>query len=116
MERLIRYSKFARYLLALGLALVSCCRRGWGEVLKVSQPNQSLYPTRTCSTPVGTVPRGRGDVERQAGDWYKVEYQGNRLAQPPGLSRPRRFQIQSGRAVNRHPGEADQQRRSGVGR
>ena len=69
----------AKYVLALGLALVlmgpAIC---WGEVLKVSQPNQSLYPDPDfASTPVGTVPEGAEvNVERQAGDWYKVEYQG----------------------------------------
>ena len=79
MQRLVRYSKSARYLLALGLALVllgpAIC---WGEVLKVSQPNQSLYPDPDfASPPVGTVPEGAEvNVERQAGDWYKVEYQG----------------------------------------
>jgi uncharacterized protein YgiM (DUF1202 family) len=83
--------KVFRYSLALGLALVllgpAIC---WGEVLKVSQPNQSLYPDPDfASTPVGTVPEGAEvNVERQAGDWYKVEYQGNtgwlnRQAFPP---------------------------------
>lgn len=91
MRRLVRYSKSARYLLALGLALMllgpATC---WGEVLKVSQPNQSLYPDPDfASTPVGSVPVGAEvNVERQAGDWYKVEYQGktgwlNRQAFPP---------------------------------
>ena len=91
MRRLVGYSKFTRYLLALGLALVllgpAVC---WGEVLKVSQPNQSLYPDPDfASPPVGTVPEGAEvNVERQAGDWYKVEYQGktgwlNRQAFPP---------------------------------
>ena len=69
----------AKYVLALGLALVlmgpAIC---WGEVLKVSQPNQSLYPDPDFSgTPVASVPVGAEvNVERQAGDWYKVEYQG----------------------------------------
>ena len=79
MQRLVRYSKSVRYLLALGLALVVLMpAAGWGEVLKVSQPNQSLYPDPDFgSTPVGTVPEGAEvNVERQAGDWYKVEYQG----------------------------------------
>jgi len=51
---------------------------GWGEVLKVTQPNQSLYPDPDfSSTPVAPVPQGAEvNVERQAGDWYKVEYQG----------------------------------------
>ena len=91
MRRLFGYSKFARYLLALGLALAllgpATC---WGEVLKVSQPNQSLYPDPDfASTPIASVPVGAEvNVERQAGDWYKVEYQGktgwiNRQAFPP---------------------------------
>ena len=79
MRRLVGYSKSARYLLALGLALVllgpAIC---WGEVLKVTQPNQSLYPDPDfASTAVAPVPVGAEvNVERQAGDWYKVEYQG----------------------------------------
>ena len=60
MQRLVRYSKSARYLLALGLALVVLMpTAGWGEVLKVSQPNQSLYPTRTSAAPPSArCPRG----------------------------------------------------------
>ena len=91
MRRIVGYSKSARYLLALGLALVVLMpAAGWGEVLKVSQPNQSLYPDPDfASPPVGSVPVGAEvNVERQAGDWYKVEYQGktgwlNRQAFPP---------------------------------
>jgi hypothetical protein len=90
-RRIVGYSKSARYLLALGLALAllgpATC---WGEVLKVVQPNQSLYPDPDfASTPVAPVPVGAEvNVERQAGDWYKVEYQGktgwiNRQAFPP---------------------------------
>jgi hypothetical protein len=78
-QRLVRYSKSVRYLLALGLALVVLMpAAGWGEVLKVSQPNQSLYPDPDFgSPPVAPVPVGAEvNVERQAGDWYKVEYQG----------------------------------------
>ncbi len=70
---------FWRYLLALGLALVFLMPgTGWGEVLKVAQPNQSLYPDPDfSSTPVASVPEGAEvNVETQAGDWYKVEYQG----------------------------------------
>gem|GEM_PF-6701662 len=57
MRRLVGYSKFARYFLALGLAFMllgpAIC---WGEVLKVSQPNQSLYPDPDfASPPVGSV-------------------------------------------------------------
>ena len=79
MSRSIYAMKRVRYALALGLALAllapALC---WGEVLKVSQPNQSLYPDPDfASTPVGTVPVGAEvNVERQAGDWYKVEYEG----------------------------------------
>ena len=65
--------------MALGLALVLLMpAAGWGEVLKVAQPNQSIYPDPDfASTPVGAVPSGAEvNVERQAGDWYKVEYQG----------------------------------------
>ncbi|MHB9073631.1 MAG: SH3 domain-containing protein [Desulfobaccales bacterium] len=71
--------KVVRYVLALGLALVLLMPgTGWGEVLKVAQPNQSLYPDPDfASTPVASVPAGAEvNVETQAGDWYKVEYQG----------------------------------------
>ena len=91
MRRLVRDAKFTRYLLALGLALVVLMpAAGWGEVLKVSQPNQSLYPDPDFSSPpVAPVPVGAEvNVESQAGDWYKVEYEGktgwlNRQAFPP---------------------------------
>lgn len=79
MQRLVRYSKSARYFLVLGLALVFLVPGvGRSEVLKVTQPNQSLYPDPDfASTPVAPVPVGAEvNVERQAGDWYKVEYQG----------------------------------------
>jgi len=78
-QRLVRYSKSARYFLVLGLALVFLVPGvGRSEVLKVTQPNQSLYPDPDfASTPVAPVPVGAEvNVERQAGDWYKVEYQG----------------------------------------
>ncbi len=96
MRRLVRNSKFTRYLLALGLALaVLMPAAGWGEVLKVSQPNQSLYPDPDFSSPpVAPVPVGAEvNVESQAGDWYKVEYQGktgwlNRQAFPPPRRAP----------------------------
>jgi len=68
-----------RYVLALGLALALLMPgTSWGEVLKVTQPNQSLYPDPDfASTPIAPVPEGAEvNVERQAGDWYKVEYQG----------------------------------------
>jgi hypothetical protein len=71
--------KIVRYLLALVLALVFLIPgTGWGEVLKVAQPDQSLYPDPDfASTPVAPVPEGAEvNVETQAGDWYKVAYQG----------------------------------------
>jgi hypothetical protein len=71
--------KSVRYLLALGLALALLAPTICGaEVLKVTQPNQSLYPDPDfASAPVGTVPVGAEvNVEHQAGDWYKVEYEG----------------------------------------
>jgi hypothetical protein len=66
-------------LVALGLALLLL---GPGpvraETLEVIQPNQSLYPEPDfAGAPVGVVPQGaRVQVVRQAGDWYKVNYQG----------------------------------------
>jgi hypothetical protein len=72
------HSRFVRYGLALGLALVLLMPGiGWGEVLKVTQPNQSLYPDPDfASTPIIPVPVGAEvNVESQAGDWYKVTYQ-----------------------------------------
>jgi hypothetical protein len=71
--------RLVKYCLALGLALVFLVPGlGWGEVLKVTQPNQSLYPDPDfASTPIAPVPVGAEvNVERQVGDWYKVEYQG----------------------------------------
>jgi hypothetical protein len=71
--------RLVKYCLVLGLALLFLVPTlGWGEVLKVTQPNQSLYPDPDfASTPVAPVPVGAEvSVERQAGDWYKVEYQG----------------------------------------
>jgi uncharacterized protein YgiM (DUF1202 family) len=57
-------------LLAPGIAM--------GETLKVTQPNQSLYPDPDfAGTPVASVPAGAEvNVLQQSGDWYKVEYQG----------------------------------------
>jgi uncharacterized protein YgiM (DUF1202 family) len=66
-------------LLAWGLALFLLgVAPGWGETLKVSQPNQQLYPDPNfAGTPIAPVPVGAEvNVERQQGDWYKVEYQG----------------------------------------
>ncbi len=51
---------------------------GLGETLKVAQPNQSLYPSADyAGTPIGPVPMcAVVNVVQQAGEWYKVEYQG----------------------------------------
>lgn len=48
------------------------------ESLKVSQPNQQLYPDPDfAGTPLAPVPVGAEvSVLRQAGDWYKVDFQG----------------------------------------
>jgi uncharacterized protein YgiM (DUF1202 family) len=73
--------KAVGYLLALGLTLVLLLpATGWGEVLTVAQPQQSLYPDPDfASTPIASVPEGTElNVETQAGDWYKVEYQGKK--------------------------------------
>jgi hypothetical protein len=74
-----RLRKSVSYVLALGLALVLLMPgSAWCEVLKVVQPHQSLYPDPDfASTPVASVPVGAEvNVETQAGDWYKVHYQG----------------------------------------
>ena len=49
-----------------------------GETMKVTQSNQSLYPDPDfAGTPIAPVPQGAEvTVQQQAGDWYKVEYQG----------------------------------------
>lgn len=49
-----------------------------GETMKVTQPNQSLYPDPDfAGTPIAPVPVGAEvNVQQQSGDWYKVEYQG----------------------------------------
>ncbi len=60
-----------------------------GETMKVTQPNQSLYPDPDCAgAPIAPVPVGAEvTVQQQTGDWYKVDYQGktgwiNRAAFP----------------------------------
>jgi uncharacterized protein YgiM (DUF1202 family) len=71
--------KLVRYCLALGVVLVLLLpAAAWGEVRTVTQPNQSLYPDPDfASTPIAAVPEGAAvNVESQAGDWYKVNYQG----------------------------------------
>ncbi len=79
MSRSLFFKKAARVLLALGLALFllgpAAVR---AETLEVVQPNQYLYPDPDfAGSPMGAVPQGsRVQVERQAGDWYKVKYQG----------------------------------------
>ena len=79
MNRENRLMKSVRYVLALGLALVLLMPgSAWCEVLKVVQPHQSLYPDPDfASTPLASVPVGAEvNVDTQAGDWYKVKYQG----------------------------------------
>lgn len=78
MKRLI-FKKPTVWLALLGLALLlSGPGVGRAEVMKVSQPNQSLYPDPDfAGTPIAPVPQGAEvTVQQQAGDWYKVEYQG----------------------------------------
>jgi hypothetical protein len=75
----IHSMRLVRYVLVLGVALLFLFPGpGWAEVLKVGQPNQSLYPDPDfASAPMAPVPVGAEvNVESQAGDWYKVEYQG----------------------------------------
>ncbi len=81
----------APWLLALVLALALLVPgTGWAEILKVTQENQSLYPDPDfAGAPIAPVPVGAEvSVTRQAGDWYKVDYEGksgwiNRQAFPP---------------------------------
>lgn len=75
----VGFKKSALWLSALVLALALLGPATvWGETLEVIQANQSLYPEPDFSgTPMGAVPEGsRVQVIRQAGDWYKVNYQG----------------------------------------
>jgi hypothetical protein len=75
----VKFAKGAGGLLALGLALVLLwAGAAWGETLKVTQPNQSLYPDPDfASSPRSPVPvDSEVTVLRQAGDWYKVDFQG----------------------------------------
>lgn len=79
MKRPVFLRKPAIWLLALGLAATLWGpASGWGETLKVTQPNQSLYPSPDFgATPIGPVaPGAEVSVAEQAGDWYRVEYQG----------------------------------------
>jgi hypothetical protein len=78
-SRPVTRKKAAGVLAALGLALLLLGPgTGWGETLEVVQPNQYLYPDPDfAGAPMGAVPEGsRVQVIRQAGDWYKVDYQG----------------------------------------
>ena len=78
MKRLI-FKKPTVWLAMLGLALLlSGPGIALGQNMKVTQPNQSLYPDPDfAGTPIAPVPQGAEvTVQQQAGDWYKVEYQG----------------------------------------
>ena len=77
MNRLI-FKKPTVWLAMLGLALLLLPGIAMGETMKVTQPNQSLYPDPDfAGTPIAPVPVGAEvTVQQQAGDWYKVEYQG----------------------------------------
>jgi uncharacterized protein YgiM (DUF1202 family) len=82
--------RFAIWLPALGLvALLLIPAPGWGETLKVSQPDQQLYAKPDfASSALGPMAVGSEvNVLEKSGDWYKVEYQGksgymHRLAFP----------------------------------
>lgn len=85
------------WLLALALpALLLLPGLALGDVMKVTQPNQSLYPDPDfAGTPIAPVPAGAEvNVLQQSGDWYKVEYQGksgwlNRAAFPAAAAGPK---------------------------
>jgi hypothetical protein len=75
----INFTRLVKYCLVLGVLLgLLVPGVGWAEVLKVTRSDQSLYPDPDfSSTPIAPVPVGAAvNVERQAGDWYKVDYQG----------------------------------------
>jgi len=68
------------WLLVLAAALMLALAGGaWGETLKVSQANQSLYPEPDfASTPLAKVPVGAAvQVVSRKGDWYQVNYAGS---------------------------------------
>jgi hypothetical protein len=91
--------RFVRYLVALGLAVVFLLpATGWAETLKVTQPDQSLYPDPDFSAPpMAAVPAGAEvNVLSQAGDWYKVDYQDK----TGWLNRQATVQPQSGSKFN----------------
>jgi len=75
----VRFVKRAGWLLVLAAALMLALAGGaWGETLKVSQANQSLYPEPDfASTPLAKVPVGAAvQVVSRQGDWYQVTYAG----------------------------------------
>ena len=78
MNRLI-FKKPTVWLALLALALLlSGPGIAMGQTMKVTQPNQSLYPDPDfAGTPIAAVPQGAEvNVQQQTGDWFKVEYQG----------------------------------------
>jgi hypothetical protein len=73
------FLKRAAWLVALGLALgLLGPGSGWAEVLKVTQPNQSMFADPDfAGAPIAAVPVGAEvNVLHQAGDWYKVDFAG----------------------------------------
>ena len=79
MRRPVFLKRPGLWLLALALpALLLLPGLALGDVMKVIQPNQSLYPDADfAGTPIAPVPAGTEvNVLEQKGDWYKVEYQG----------------------------------------
>ncbi len=68
-------------LLALGLVLLWAAPEvGLAQSSKVVQSKQQLYAAPNFSAdPLGTVPEGSEvSVVQQSGDWYQVEYQGQK--------------------------------------
>ncbi len=79
MARLRRFSGKCALSGALAILLLAAwAGAGWGETLKVTQENQSLYPAPDfASQPIAGLPAGaQVSVVEKAGDWYKVNYQG----------------------------------------
>ena len=79
MRRPVFSKRSGIYFLTLALlALLLLPGIARGETMKVTQPNQSLYPDPDfAGTPIAPVPQGAEvTVQQQSGDWYKVEYQG----------------------------------------
>jgi uncharacterized protein YgiM (DUF1202 family) len=78
-NRPIFFRRPGPWFLALALlALLLLPGIAMAETMKVTQPNQSIYPDPDfASTPVAPVPVGAEvTVLQQSGDWYQVEYQG----------------------------------------